>query len=179
MLVIGNSRKSRRFIKEMHTRSKNKKSTTTNPKMLEEDSSHASVYEKPMHPGALKSNASSQEVVPFSKDVALTPVSRQGTSESLQLNQSIVALEQSATDASNGRIHSSYPTPIIQDPNMQIADPIVTKSSPNSVAKKITNTNDDVRTRTCSFEWQSLQHEFAFKRQIKEGGAYGPLTSSS
>ena len=33
---------------------------------------------------------------------------------------------------------------------MQIADPIVTKSSTNSVVEKITKTNDDAKTRTSS-----------------------------
>ena len=134
----------------MHTRSKDKKSTTTNPKMLEEDSPYASVYENPMHSRALKPIASAQEVVPFSKDVALTPMSKQGTSESLQLNQPIVALEPSDTDASNSRIHSNYPTSSIQDPNMRSADSIVINPSQNAVAERITKTTDDARTRISS-----------------------------
>ena len=134
----------------MLTRSKAQKFATTNPTVAEEDSVHTNVYEKPMLSSAFKSIASVQEVVTFSKCVDQATMSRQETNESLQSNQCIVALEPSATDQSNNCIRSTYPTPIIQDPNMQIANPIVTKSSPNSVAKKITNTNDDVRTRTSS-----------------------------
>ena len=134
----------------MLTRSKAQKFATTNPTVAEEDSVHTNVYEKPMLSSAFKSIASAHEVVTFSKCVDQATMSRQETNESLSPNQCIVALEPSAIDQSNNCIRSTYPTPIIQDPNMQIADPIVTKSSPNSVAKKITNTNDDVRTRTSS-----------------------------
>ena len=148
----------------MHTRSKDKKSTATNPKMLEEDSSHASVCEKSMHSSALKSIASAQEVVPFSKDVALTPMSRQGTSESLQLNQSIVALEPSATDASNSPIHLNYPTPSIQDPNMRSADSIVINTSQNAVAGRITKTTDDARTKISSSTHSISSHSSTSSR---------------
>ena len=139
----------------MLTRSKAQKSATTNPTVPEEDSVHTNVYEKPMLSSAFKSIASVQEVVTFSKCVDQATMSRQETNVSLQPNQCIVALKPSATDHSNNCIRSTYPTPIIQDPNMQIADPIVTKSSPNSVAEKITNTNDDFRTKTSSSVYSS------------------------
>ena len=69
--------------------------------------------------------------------------------KSLQSNQCIVALEPSANDQSNSLIRSTYPTPIIQDPTMQITDPIVTKSCPNSVAEKITKKQMMMSEREC------------------------------
>ena len=134
----------------MLTRSKAQKFATTNPTVPEEDSLHTNVYEKPMLSSAFKSIASAQEVVTFSKCVDQATMSRQETNESLQPNQCIVALEPSAKDQSNSCIRSTYPTPIIQDPTMQISDPIVTKSSQNSVVEKTTKTNDDARTRISS-----------------------------
>ena len=134
----------------MLTRSKAQKFATTNPTVPEEDSLHTNVYEKTMLSSAFKSVSSVQEAVSFSKCVDQASMSRQETNESLQSNQCIVALEPSAKDQSNSCIRSIYPTPIIQYPTMQIADSIVTKSSPNSVAEKITKTNDDVLTRMSS-----------------------------
>ena len=92
-----------------------------------------------------KSIASAQEVVTFSKCVDQTTMSRQRTKESLQPNQ--VALEPSATNEINGRIYSIYPTPSIQNPIMRTSDSIVMKTSSNAIVERITNTNDDGRTR--------------------------------
>ena len=134
----------------MLTRSKAQKFATTNPTVAEEDSLHTNVYEKPILSSAFKPIASVQEVVTYSKCVEQATMSRQETNESLQPNQCVVTLEPSATDQSNSCIRSTYPSPIIQDPTMQIADHIVSKSSPDPVVEKITKTNDDARTRTSS-----------------------------
>ena len=91
-------------------------------------------------------------------------MSRQETSESLQLNQSIAALEPSATDASNSRIHLNYPTPSIQDPNMRSADSMVINPSPNAVAERITKTTDDARTRISSFAHSLSGHSSTSSR---------------
>ena len=97
---------------------------------------------------AFKSTASVQEVVTFSKCVDQATMSRQETNESLQPNQSIAALEPSAKDLSNSRICSTYPSQIIQDPTMQMTDPIVMKSSPNSVA--VTRSKSKSKSEKCA-----------------------------
>ena len=68
-----------------------------------------------------------KKLIIFLKCVDQATMSRQETNESLQPNQGIAALEPSAKDLSNSRSCSAYPT-------MQMTDPIVTKSSSNSVA---------------------------------------------